>query len=210
MAPLNLTGSVSDASGTLLKEVTVKLPLVGARIYDQVSRRTGEHTRVQFRTNYLVDTCFDIARDGLTVLSCRDITSGPNVFEDVNADPYRDHAYRITVYSKADRSASISADVFYISNPDTSSIPLKIMPVSEVHDDIAFAKVKDLVDNYLVNETLIRYIVRMKTDNAPYLSQYSDDENIEIRYASGQTIYAGDSWNKTLALPELLAETSLP
>jgi hypothetical protein len=49
----------------------------------------------------------------------------------------------------------------------------------------------------------------MRTDLAPYLAQYSDDNTVEVRYASGQTIYAGADWNKALNKP-LLVVTDLP
>jgi len=131
------------------------------------------------------------------------------VLEDTKADPYKDHAYRIVVRNEQNPDFFVSADVFYISAPDTSSIPLKIISSAELHDAIVFGKVKDLLDNYLVDETLVRYIVRMRSDLAPYLTQYSDDGNVEVRYSSGQTIYAGADWDKALNKP-LSVVTDLP
>jgi hypothetical protein len=46
----------------------------------------------------------------------------------------------------------------------------------------------------------------MRADLAPYLTQYSDDGAIEVRYASGQTIYAGADWDKIIDKPLLIVK----
>ncbi|EKD30303.1 MAG: hypothetical protein ACD_78C00095G0001, partial [uncultured bacterium (gcode 4)] len=148
-----ITGTIANIDATVDTTVTVNLSGSGtvfltgttfvvagapAAIMDGKALRNGNIVHLLFKTNKLKDTCYKIERDGAFVTPyCLALSVGTTNFLDPNTDVFADHHYTVNLYPIGLTGSILSADILYVSpDPNTSSIPLKILDSSDINNDI--------------------------------------------------------------------------
>lgn len=202
-ADTTVTVNLYDSGALFLTGTTFAIAGTPAAITDGKALRNGDTVHLLFKTNKLKDTCYKIERDGVSITPyCLVLSVGTTNFLDLNTDVFTDHHYAVNLYPIGLTGSILSADILYVSpDPNTSSIPLKILDSSEINNDIVFQKVKDFTDVYMIEGTPIQYAVKMRAAAGTNLVQSSDDGTAEVNYGSGQTVYVGINWDKTLKNP---------
>lgn len=206
-----ITVNIYGSGTTFLTGTTFVIAGTPAAITDGKALRNGDTVHLLFKTNKLKDTCYKVERDDILITPfCLAPSTGTTNFLDPNTDVFTDHHYRVNLYPIGETGSILQADILYTSpDIDKSSIPLKILDTAETHNDITFQKVKDFTDIYMVEGTPVQYAVKMRTANQANLVQSSDDGTAEVNYGTGQTVYAGADWSKTLKNPIVSTHSSV-
>lgn len=198
----NIVVSIFDSETNFLTSTTFTVIGVPLAISEWKALRNKDNIRVLFKSNKTKNICYRIERDGTLITPlCLAPNTGIVNFLDSNTDAMIDHDYRISLYKAGTTDILLSSSIFYYSGPDTSSIPLKIIDIPKIGEDITFQKVKDFSWIYMVDNTPVQYVVRIRTNNQENLMQSSDDGKVDVNYGSGQTIYAWENWSKILRNP---------
>jgi len=196
----NHTGAIEVGSGT---DIIATLPFTLSAQLPQISQahalRSASGVLVSFQTNALYNTRYTIDRDGTEVASGSVAGLSSIIWNDVWADVFTDHTYSIAIRKFG--NDIVQTNAVYSSNPDTGGIPLKIFNGTGSEDELTFNQVKDYVYPLRINDTLVRYAVRMRSTspNSPYVQ--SGSGGVEVQYSTGQIIYAPDGWDKKLMEP---------
>lgn len=157
--------------------------------------------------------CYIVSRDGQVITpDCLVVHGQKTNFTDTDADVFKDYAYRVSLYPYASGSVTdtsgvpmLASDVLYVSpDPNLSSIPTRIVSDSESENDLTFTKVKDFGDSYLIDDTLVRYAVRMKSADGGAIEQNNSGAFVHIDYGSGELLFVSDGWDKILDAPRVL------
>lgn len=210
-ADTTVTVNLSGSGNTFLTGTTFTVAGVPASITNGSAVRNGNNIHLLFKTNKLKDTCYKLERDTVSITQyCLGLNAGITSFSDTATDVFADHRYTVNLYPIGQTGSILSADILYISpNPNTSSIPVKILSTPETQDVIAFQKVKDFTDIYKIEGTPVQYVVKMRTATQENMVQKSSDGTVQVNYGTGQTIYAGADWSKILSNPVVSTGSSV-
>lgn len=202
-ADTTVTVNLYGSGTTFLTGTTFMIAGVPASITNGSAVRNGNNIHLLFKTNKLKDTCYKLERDNVSITPyCLAPSVGTTNFSDTTTDVFADHHYTVNLYPIGQTGSILQADILYISpNPNTSSIPVKILNTPETQDVITFQKVKDFADIYKVEGTPVQYVVKMRTATQENMIQTSNDGSVQVNYGTGQTIYAGADWSKVLSNP---------
>lgn len=196
------------SSGNYLTGTNLNIPGEWNRLYNMYATRQSTWILLNFTTNKVLNNCFKVKRNGRYISNvCQNIEDSVNTFLDSWIDNSKEQIYGLEILDKTSSSVLLSGFFIYIPPTiNTSSIPLKILQWRSLKWDINFSKVKDLGDTYIMDETPVQYLVRFITESESTFSQLSQDESVEIVYASWQIIYAWENWDKILSEPTIKDE----
>ena len=209
-APTSIEARLYDGA-TYLTGITFTLPGETPSLSDAAAERISDSSvRISFRTNKTKDTCFKVYKSGSALNSgCMSTAGESNLYADTGANVFADAMYRVELYESGASTPVLASDILYVSpDPDTSSIPLKILDSDSIASEIIFSKVKDFSGTYVIDGTPVRYAARMKIPGKPFATQSSADGSVEVQYASGQTLYIGGGWDFTLNRPIEISSSS--
>lgn len=194
-------------SWTLLYSINKQIIWEWIKLFNLKSSRINDsNIRLTFQTNRVLNNCYKIKKNWLTITDkCKNIWWQNNEFIDEQTDVFKDYVYEVVVYNKTTDEVVIASTVVYTSpEMNTSAIPIKIIETDEVSWDIVFSKSKDLIQTFIVENTPIRFLVKLKTNWKSNFKQVSSGSIIEVTYANDEIVYATADWDKTINQPEII------
>jgi len=202
----------------LIKTIDFEIAWEEAKIFDLNTERTEdwEDIKISFKTNKILDNCYKIYSNSLKkylTSSCQNINKTEyNEFIDSVSDVFKEQEYKIEIFENSDKTNVLLNSIVQFIPDDIKTVWTPTKTFYELHyaSDIDFSAVKDLKKDYLIDNTNIRYIVKLKMWNdSDRAGQKTSDFDAEIFYKAWY-LYAWENWSKKIFQTKKLATSEIP